>query len=183
MAEQGRAGVRLVKQTTLYTLGIAATRFANLILLPLYLRTLSKEDYGALGVLEQLVQMLVILTMAGGMETLVKIGTDLRDEPEQQLRLVSTMTTWMVLSGLGFAALGALVWPWTGNLLGGIPLWPLGLCSLTTVAGFGSLMGVRNPGVKSMGELSAAGIAFTLIATIVVLAPLLRLRMRDPPPR
>ena len=36
--------------------------------------------------------------------------------------------------------------------------------------------------VGSMGELSAAGIAFTLIATIVVLAPLLRLRMRDPPP-
>jgi O-antigen/teichoic acid export membrane protein len=133
--EQGRAGVRLVKQTTLYTLGIAATRLANLILLPLYLRTLSKEDYGALGVLEQLVHLLVILTMAGGMETLVKIGTDLQDRPEQQLRLVSTMTTWMVLSGLGFALLGALVWPWAGSLIGGIPLWPLGLCSLTTVAG------------------------------------------------
>jgi len=135
VAEQGRAGLRLVKQTTLYTLGIAATRFANLILLPLYLRKLSKEDYGALGVLEQLVQMLVILTMAGGMETLVKIGTDLREEPEAQLRLVSTMTTWMVLSGMGFALLGALLWPWTGQLMGGIPLWPLGLCSLTTVAG------------------------------------------------
>ena len=135
MVEQGRAGVRLVKQTTLYTLGIAATRFANLILLPLYLRKLSKEDYGALGVLEQLVQLLVILTMAGGMETLVKIGTDLREEPEQQLRLVSTMTTWMLLSGLVFALLGALVWPWAGNLLGGIALWPMGLCALTTVAG------------------------------------------------
>ncbi len=135
MAEQGRAGVRLVKQTTLYTLGIAATRFANLILLPLYLRTLSKEDYGALGVLEQLVQLLVILTMAGGMETLVKIGTEVDEEPEQLLRLVSTTTTWMVLSGLSFALLGALVWPWVGNTLGGIPLWPLGLCSLTSVAG------------------------------------------------
>jgi O-antigen/teichoic acid export membrane protein len=135
VVEQGRAGVRLVKQTTLYTLGIAATRFANLILLPLYLRKLSKEDYGALGVLEQLVQLLVILTMAGGMETLVKIGTDLREEPEQQLRLVSTMTTWMLLSGLVFALLGALVWPWAGNLLGGIALWPMGLCALTTVAG------------------------------------------------
>jgi O-antigen/teichoic acid export membrane protein len=135
VAEQGRAGVRLVKQTTLYTLGIAATRFANLVLLPLYLRTLSKEDYGALGVLEQLVQLLVILTMAGGMETLVKIGMDLHEEPERQLRLVSTTTTWMVISGATFALLGALVWPWAGSLFGGIPLWPAGVCSLTTVAG------------------------------------------------
>lgn len=56
---------------------------------------------------------------------------------------------------------------------------PMLVSAVTTVAGFGSLMGVRNPGVESMGELSAAGIAFTLIATIVVLAPLLRLGMRD----
>jgi predicted exporter len=53
---------------------------------------------------------------------------------------------------------------------------PMLVSAVTTVAGFGSLMGVSNPGVESMGELSAAGIGFTLIATIVVLAPLLRLR-------
>ncbi len=135
MEQQGRAGVRLVKQTTLYTLGIAVTRFANLLLLPLYLRTLSKQDYGALGVLEQLVQLLVILTMAGGMETLVKIGTDVRETPGAPVRLVSTMATWMVLSGLLMAGLGALVWPWVGDLVGGIGLWPLGTCALLTVAG------------------------------------------------
>ncbi len=133
-SEQGRVGVKLVKQTTLYTLGIAATRFANLLLLPLYLRTLSKEDYGALGVLEQLVQMLVIITMAGGMETLVKIGSDLHDSPEDQMRLVSTMTTWMLASGLVVGLLGSLLWPWAGQLLGGIVLWPLGVCALLTVA-------------------------------------------------
>lgn len=132
--DAGRAGVRLVKQTTLYTLGIAATRLANLILLPLYLRTLTKEDYGALGVLEQLVQMLVIVTMASGMETLVKIGSDLHGEPERQMRLVSTMTTWMLLSGAVVGILGALLWPWAGELLGGIGLWPMGVCALLTVA-------------------------------------------------
>jgi O-antigen/teichoic acid export membrane protein len=129
-----QAGVQLVKQTTLYTLGIAATRFANLILLPLYLRTLTKEDYGALGVLEQLVQLLVIMTMAGGVETLVKVGSDLHETPEEQMRLVSTMTTWMLLSGLMVGLLGGLVWPWAGSLLGGIRLWPLGACALLTVA-------------------------------------------------
>ncbi|RYZ03134.1 MAG: lipopolysaccharide biosynthesis protein [Myxococcales bacterium] len=132
--EPGRAGVRLVKQSMLYTLGIAATRFANLLLLPFYLRTLSKEDYGALGVLEQLVQMMVIITMAGGMETLVKIGSDLYEKPEDQLRLVSTMTTWMLLSGAVVGVLGSLLWPWAGQLLGGIRLWPLGVCALFTVA-------------------------------------------------
>jgi len=125
--------VQLVKQTTLYTLGIAATRLANLILLPLYLRTLSKGDYGALGVLEQLVQMMVIVTMASGMETLVKIGSDLHDDPEGQLRLVSTMTTWMLVSGVVVGLVGSLLWPWAGALLGGIPLWPLGVCALLTV--------------------------------------------------
>lgn len=133
-AAPDRAGVRLVKQTTLYTLGIAATRLANLILLPLYLRTLSKEDYGALGVLEQLVQMLVIVTMASGMETLVKIGMDLHDDPRAQMRLVSTTTTWMLVSGAVVGLLGSLIWPWAGPLLGGIGLWPLGVCALLTVA-------------------------------------------------
>jgi O-antigen/teichoic acid export membrane protein len=132
--QPGRAGLRLFKQTTLYTLGIAATRFANLILLPLYLRTLSKEDYGALGVLEQLVTLMVILTMAGGMETLVKIGSDLQDDPEKQLRLVSTMTTWMLVGGVVLGLLGCLLWPWAGQLLGGIHLWPLGVSALSTVA-------------------------------------------------
>lgn len=131
---EGRAGVRLVKQTTLYTLGIAATRLANLILLPFYLRTLSQEDYGALGVLEQVVQLLVIITMASGMETLVKIGSDLHDDPERQMRLVSTTTTWMLLSGLVVAALGGLLWPWAGEWLGGIRLWPMGVCALLTVS-------------------------------------------------
>jgi O-antigen/teichoic acid export membrane protein len=132
--EGGSAGLRLVKQSMLYTLGIAATRFANLILLPLYLRTLSKEDYGALGVLEQLVQLMVIITMAGGMETLVKLGSDASEKPEEQLRLVSTMTTWMLLSGAVVGVVGSLLWPWAGELLGGIRLWPLGVCALFTVA-------------------------------------------------
>jgi O-antigen/teichoic acid export membrane protein len=133
-AAAGRAGLQLVKQTTLYTLGIAATRLANLILLPLYLRTLTKEDYGALGVLEQLIQMMVIITMAGGMETLVKIGSDLHEDPEQQMRLVSTTTTWMLLSGAVVGVFGALFWPWAGELFGGIRLWPLGVFTLLTVA-------------------------------------------------
>ncbi len=132
--DPGRAGVKLVKQTALYTLGIAATRLANLILLPLYLHTLSKEDYGALGVLEQLVQMLVILPLAGGMETLVKVGSDLHEDPKEQMRLVSTMTTWTLVSGVAVGLIGGLAWPWAGQLLGGIRLWPFGVCALLTVA-------------------------------------------------
>lgn len=128
------AGARLAKNATLYTLGIAATRFANLLLLPLYLSMLSKEEYGALGVLEQLVQLLVILTMAGGLEALLKVGTDVR-EPEAQLRLVTTMTTWMLLCGVAVAGLCALAWPWINNGLGGIALWPMGAIALSAIAG------------------------------------------------
>lgn len=133
--EGGRAGLKLAKQSMLYTLGIAATRFANLLLLPLYLRTLSKEDYGALGVLEQLVTMMTIITMAGGMETLVKIGSDLHEKPEDQMRLVSTTATWTIISGAVVGVLFSLIWPWAGSLMGGIRLWPLGVCALCTVGG------------------------------------------------
>lgn len=133
--DRGRAALQLAKHTTLYTLGIAVTRFANLLLLPLYLHTLSTQDYGVLGVLEQLVQLLVILAMAGGMEALVKIGSDLAGTPEQQLRLVRTMSTWVVVSGLTLGLIGALLWPWLGPLLGGIAFWPLALFALITVAG------------------------------------------------
>lgn len=132
---EGRVGTRLVKETSLYTLGIAVTRFANLLLLPLYLSLLSKEEYGTLGVLEQLAQLLVMLTMAGGLEALLKIGTDLRDTPEAQLRMVSTMTTWMLVAGVVVALLCALLWPWVGTSLGGIALWPSAAYALSGVAG------------------------------------------------
>ena len=133
--EPARAGARLATDTSLYTLGIAVTRLANLLLLPLYLSRLSKEEYGALGLLEQVVQTLVMLTMAGGLEALLKIGIELRETPEQQQRLVSTMTTWMLVAGVGTGAACALLWPWIGGWLGGLPLWPTGVYALSGVAG------------------------------------------------
>jgi O-antigen/teichoic acid export membrane protein len=129
------AGVRLLKDTTLYTLGLAVARFANLLLLPLYLSVLSREQYGVLGVCEQLVNVLVMLTAAGGMETLVKIGSDLRDDADAQRRLVATMTSYMVITGIVIAGVCALAWPLLGAQLGGIALWPTGALALAGVAG------------------------------------------------
>jgi len=53
-----------------------------------------------------------------------------------------------------------------GDLFGG---------HLEYIAGFGALMEVRNPGVQSMGALCATGVVLTMLATIVVLVPLMRL--------
>lgn len=129
------AGLRLLKDTTLYTLGIAVARFANLLLLPLYLSVLSRQEYGVLGICEQLVNVLVMLTAAGGMETLVKLGSDLRDDADAQRRLVVTMTTWMFVVGVGIALVCAVLWPFIGDRLGGIALLPTGALALTGVGG------------------------------------------------
>jgi predicted exporter len=50
---------------------------------------------------------------------------------------------------------------------------PMFVSAITTIAGFGSLATVEHPAVASMGELTAAGITLALIATLLVLPPLL----------
>ena len=50
---------------------------------------------------------------------------------------------------------------------------PMFLSALTNVAGFGSLATVGQPAIASMGELAAAGQVFSLIATLLLLPPLL----------
>ncbi len=169
-----RPGSRLAKDTTLYTLGIAATRFANLLLLPLYLSLLSKEEYGALGVLEQVVQVLVMLTMAGGMEALVKVGTDLRDSPEAQRRLVSTMTTWMLLAGIAIALVAALSWPLLGDVFGGVALMPMGALALSGVAGSAMFQSL-SAHLQVMGEAKkhTAWAALRTVLNVVIAVPLL----------
>jgi O-antigen/teichoic acid export membrane protein len=169
-----RAGTRLVKDTTLYTLGIAVTRFANLLLLPLYLSLLSEQEYGALGVLDQLVQVLVILTMAGGMETLVKIGSDLRDTPDAQLRLVSTMMTWMLIAGFVVALTCALLWPWLHGVLGGIELWPMGIFALSGVAGSAAFQALSaHLLVTGDAKKHMAYAALRTLLNVVIAVPLL----------
>ena len=171
---EGQVGVRLVKETSLYTLGIAVTRFANLLLLPLYLNVLSKEAYGALGVLEQLGQLLVMLTMAGGLEALLKIGTDLRDTPEAQLRMVSTMTTWMLVAGAVVAVLCALLWPWVGESLGGIALWPSAAYTLSGVAGSAAFQSLSaHLQMQGKAERHTLYAALRTLLNVVIAVPLL----------
>jgi hypothetical protein len=65
-----------------------------------------------------------------------------------------------------------------GVSLGAVML-PMFVSMATTVAGFGALMAVKNPGVQSMGALSATGVLLTMVATIVVLVPAMRLMERQ----
>lgn len=173
-------GARLAKDSALYTLGIAVTRFANLLLLPLYLSLLSKEDYGALGVLEQLVQVLVMITMAGGMEALVKVATDVKNEGDAQealqrrRRLMATMTTWMLIAGVSTSLLAAALWPWVGTWLGGIELAPLGALALSGVAGSAAFQSLSaHLQVEGKSEKHTLYAALRTVLNIVIAVPLL----------
>ncbi len=59
-------------------------------------------------------------------------------------------------------------------------LLPMLVSTVTTVAGFGSLVTVGHPAIASMGELAGCGILLCLLATLLVLPPLLA---RGAPPR
>ena len=166
------AGARLLRDTTLYTLGIAVARFANLLLLPLYLSVLSRQQFGILGICEQLVNVLVMLTAAGVMETLLKLTNELHPDADAQRRLVVTMTTWMLVVGVALALLCILVWPLIGTHLGGIGIghskfeFAVGICQFTATLGQMSvpLFKLGQHPVETIGQ-QADFIVFILVST------------------
>ncbi|MFC1705825.1 lipopolysaccharide biosynthesis protein [Planctomycetota bacterium] len=119
----------------LYTVGIAFSRVTNFLLLPLYLASLATEEYGALGLVESVVRILVLVAMMGTPQAVIKLGVDLADDPEKRRRLAATSMSWAGLAGIGLGGLMAIAWPYLTPYIGGVPLWPVAAAGLCGVAG------------------------------------------------
>lgn len=130
-----RAGLRLFREGGIYTAGLVLLRAGNFLLIPLYTSLLTKEEYGAVGVIMAVANLLTILGMTSQTHALLRLGTDVETDEEALGRLLSTQFTWVVGATLVLTAAAALGWPWLLPLVGGLDLWPLGVAGLATVVG------------------------------------------------
>jgi len=129
------AGVRLLREGGLYTLGLILLRGGNFLLIPLYTRLLTQSEYGAVSLIQQLVNLLVPIAVTAQTHALVKLGTEAEHDEERLHRLVSTVFTYAVLSALTWVGLAAVFWPSFSHLLRDLPLWPVGAAGLAGVLG------------------------------------------------
>lgn len=99
---------RLTRQTFGYGIGAAVSRFAGVVLVPIYTRVLSPADYGTWGVINTVSTILSLLVFFGLDAAMARFYFE-TDDPEQRRRLVGTafwtvMAWTIVLIGLAFAA-------------------------------------------------------------------------------
>lgn len=129
------AGLRLFREGGIYTAGLVLLRAGNFLLIPLYTALLTTEEYGAVGVVMAVANLLTIVGMTSQTHALLRLGTDVEDQPEKLAVLLSTQFTWVVAATLGLTVVAAVGWPWILPLVGGTSLWPLGVAGLATVVG------------------------------------------------
>jgi O-antigen/teichoic acid export membrane protein len=127
-------GLRLFRQGAFYMVGTLLMRAGNFLLLPIYTALLSTEEYGAIGLLKQVAQILVILSLAGQGPALLKLGILDKPDAERQAKLTGSLVTYVGIAGLFISGGVALMWPLLQSHLDDIPLWPLGLLGLSWVA-------------------------------------------------
>ena len=118
----------------LYMVGILLMRAGNFLLLPVYTALLTTEEYGAIGLLKQVAQILVILSLAGQGPALLKLGILDKPDAARQAKLTGTLVTYVGAAGMFLSGGMALLWPFLQSWLDDIPLWPLGLLGLSWVA-------------------------------------------------
>jgi len=128
-------GLRLFTEGGIYTLGLFILRAGNFLLLPLYLSLLEPEAYGAFGVVKQVVNVLVILAISAQGHAMLRMGVDTEGDQGGMARLVSSVFSYVALASLALAGITALCWPFLGEQLDGIPLWPIGAAGLLGVSG------------------------------------------------
>lgn len=133
--KRGSAGLRLFREGGIYTAGLFLLRAGNFLLIPLYTSLLTTEEYGAVGVIMAVANLLTIVGMTSQTHALLRLGTDVEGSPEQLRQLLSTQFTWVMSATLALTIVAALGWPWILPLVGGLSLWPLGVAGLATVVG------------------------------------------------
>ncbi len=129
------AGLRLFSQGGLYTAGLFLMRAGNFLLLPLYTALLATDEYGAVGVVHELVHLLVVLALCAQGHSLLRLGVDAEDDEDRLTKLVSSLGAYVGVAGLAFTVLAAALWPLYRPLMGGLGLWPVGLAGLVGVTG------------------------------------------------
>lgn len=125
----------LLRASALYTVGNIAPKFGAFLLLPIYVRFLTQDDYGALALVTSLAGILAIVYHVGVDSALMRLHFDM--EGRRRAQLYSTLALFtLALSAALTAILAIGVGPFFEELFAGTPFIPLGgLALLIAVVG------------------------------------------------
>jgi O-antigen/teichoic acid export membrane protein len=87
----------ILKHSSIYAVGQILSRFASVLLLPLYTRCLTTADYGCVAILDLTAGILAILIGAGMSQAVVRFHFDAKDD-QQQSRVWWSGLTWIVIA-------------------------------------------------------------------------------------
>lgn len=88
----------IFEQSALYTLGYVIQKGISFLLVPIYTRALSTEDYGIIGTTGALISLLGALYPLGLDNALIRYYHEMPTEEEQRSLLGTIMLTWMIVA-------------------------------------------------------------------------------------
>ncbi|MEP6680123.1 MAG: oligosaccharide flippase family protein [Chloroflexota bacterium] len=119
----------LARSSALYTVGNLAPKIGAFILLPIYLRFLTRSDYGVIALLTTLSGLIALVLTFGLDAALMRLHFDLQGR--ERARLYSTLAIFTLLSSTVLVAVFAVATgPFFPQLFTGIAFFPLGALSL-----------------------------------------------------
>jgi len=119
----------LARASALYTVGNLLPRVSSFLLLPIYVRFLSGEQFGVVSLVTSISGLLAILYRLGLDGSLMRLHFDERGR--RQRLLYSTLTAVSLLAALiGSVVVGLLIGPFFSQLFSGIEFVPYGLLAI-----------------------------------------------------
>jgi O-antigen/teichoic acid export membrane protein len=158
----------LARASALYTVGNVAPKIGAFLLLPIYVRFLTQEDYGALALLTSLAGILAVVYHLGLDSAVMRLHFDTGGRA--QARLYSTATLFsLAIGAVMTVVLAVALGPFFDRLFAGTPFIPLGALALL-VALVGSLGYVPSTLFRAAGRpgrFLAVNLGAFLLSSIV----------------
>ncbi len=123
----------LAGTSAVYTIGNFLPRVGSFLLVPIYVRFLTREQYGTVSLITSLAAFLAIVFRLGMEGALMRLHFD--EAGARQRALYSTLTSLVVLASLAGSIIGALALaPFFEQVFSGVPLAPYGLIGIGIAA-------------------------------------------------
>lgn len=123
----------LAGTSAVYTIGNFLPRVGSFLLVPIYVRFLTREEYGTVSLVTALAAFLAIVFRLGMEGALMRLHFD--ETGRRQRALYSTLTSLVVLASLAGSLIGAVALaPFFRNLFSGVSFVPYGLLGIGIAA-------------------------------------------------
>ena len=154
----------LARASALYTIGSFIPRLGSFILLPIYVRFLTTEQYGAVALTTSLSGLLAILYRLGLDGALMRLHFD--EQQDRRRALYSTLTGLSIIAAFAGSVLtGAVLGPFFSQLFSGLPFFPYGVLGIA-IAAAGAVSFAPAIYYRATGQ-AGRFLAYSLVAFVV----------------